>query len=181
MFPINYLGAQLLSDVWLFVTPYAIAHQTTLSIGFFRQEYWSGLPFSTLVTWCEYSNSLEKTLMLGKTEGKRGKGRQRMRWFDGIINSMLVSLSKLQEIVKEREAWHAAVHGGTKSWTRLRNWACIHVAGIECVSGRPGGGEFTESWVRARGRRTRREDQVDKGLTVYSPKYIIICYSVLSQ
>ena len=85
---------------------------STVRLQYFGHLMWKG-------------DSLKKTLMLGRIEGRRRSGWQRMRWLDGIMDSMDMGLSKLQEIVKDRESWHAAVHGIAKNQTQLRDWTTI--------------------------------------------------------
>ena len=79
------------------------------------------------------ADPLEKTLMLGNIEGRRRRGWQRRRCLDGITDSMDVSLGKLLELVMDREAWHAAFHGVTKSWTRLSNWTVLRQSILNCT------------------------------------------------
>ena len=95
------------------------------------------------------THSLEKTLMLGKNEGRRRRGRQRMRWLDGITNLMDMSFSKFQEMVQDREAWRAAVHGVAKSQTQPNNWTTAELL-RDFPGGPVSGPDYTCQWRRHR-------------------------------
>ena len=103
-------------------------------------------------------DSLEKTLMLGGIGGRRRRGRQRMRWLDGITDSMDLSLSELQQLVMDREAWCAVIHGVAKSRTRLRDWTELVAQRLKHLPGMP------ETWVLSLG----QKDPLEKEMATHS-------------